>query len=138
MNRTIISSTLLLVLAAACGPSGGTSTPSPASSTAPVPSVPSAAAATLDVTLADFAITPAELTAIAGTVAFAVENQGPTPHNLTIAGPADEVLAATADLRRMGSETVSADLGPGDYIYFCSLPGHKSLGMMGTLTVTAP
>jgi len=138
MNRTMISSTLLLVLAAACGPSGVTSTPSPASSTAPVPSVPSAAAATLDVTLADFAITPAELTATAGSVSFGVENEGPTPHNLTIRDAADAVVAATADLSRMESETISADLTADEYVFFCSLPGHESLGMAGTLAVTAP
>ncbi len=84
---------------------------------------------------------PAELTATSGTVAFGVENEGPTPHNLTIrdaADAADAVTAATQDLRRMGSETVSTELTAGEYVFFCSLPGHESLGMRGTLTVTAP
>lgn len=71
-------------------------------------------------------------------VSFAVENQGPTPHNVAIRDAAGEVLVTTRDLRRMDSETIAVDLAPGDYVTFCSLPGHESLGTKGTLTVTAP
>ncbi len=34
------------------------------------------------------------------------------------------------------TETFTVDLDPGDYIFFCSLPGHAEAGLVGTLTVT--
>ena len=43
---------------------------------------------------------------------------------------------ATEDLSVDESETISAELEPGTYTTFCSLPGHESLGMSGTLVVT--
>jgi uncharacterized cupredoxin-like copper-binding protein len=30
---------------------------------------------------------------------------------------------------------VSAELVPGEYIFFCSIPGHREGGMAGVLTV---
>jgi uncharacterized cupredoxin-like copper-binding protein len=63
------------------------------------------------------------------------------PHvhgRLAVRTQAGDVVMTTADLSRGESETISADLPPGDYVTFCSLPGHESLGIRGTLTVTAP
>ena len=34
-----------------------------------------------------------------------------------------------------GVSTVSADLKPGKYTYFCTVPGHRAAGMVGTITV---
>jgi len=39
------------------------------------------------------------------------------------------------DLSTGESETISAELEPGEYTIFCSLAGHESLGMRGSLTV---
>ena len=61
---------------------------------------------------------------------------GPTPHNLTVRDEAGEVVMATADLSVDGTESITAELEPGEYTTFCSLEGHESLGMVGTLTVT--
>lgn len=96
------------------------------------------AADALAVSVADFMIDPSDLEAAGPTVTIEVTNDGPTPHNLTIRNDADEVVAATADLSAGESETLSAELEPGTYTIFCSLAGHESLGMSGTLTVTVP
>ena len=122
-----------LALLAACS--------SPAGPTAPAGSAPASeatAAEALSVTVADFMIDPPELEATGPTVTVDVTNDGPTPHNFTVRDESGEVVMATADLSRGESETVSAELEPGDYTTFCSLAGHESLGMVGTLTVTAP
>ena len=33
------------------------------------------------------------------------------------------------------SAAATAELDPGEYIYYCSIPGHRESGMEGTLTV---
>ena len=94
------------------------------------------AGSAITVTELDFEITPAQLSAEAGTVALQVTNEGPTPHNVTIRDADGEILMATRNLRRGESEEISGALQPGEYTTYCSLPGHESLGMAGTLTVT--
>ena len=86
----------------------------------------------------DMTIDPGDVTAPAGEIALAVTNEGPTPHNVRIRNADGDVLFGTRDLRRDESETATGTLEPGDYTMFCSLPGHESLGVVGTLTVTAP
>jgi plastocyanin len=88
--------------------------------------------------LADFMLDPSDLTVSGPTVAIEVSNAGPTPHNLTIRDAAGDLLAATMDLSRGETETLTVDLAPGTYTIFCALPGHESLGMRGVLTVEAP
>jgi plastocyanin len=95
-----------------------------------------ASADAIPVSVADFMIGPSDLEASGPSVSFEVTNDGPTPHNLTIRDDADEVVMATQDLSVGESETISADLEPGTYTMFCSLAGHESLGMSGTLTVS--
>jgi uncharacterized cupredoxin-like copper-binding protein len=111
---------------------------SPMASAAPASSVPMAsAAAAIPVTLADFTVTPTDLVVAGTTVSFEVVNDGPTPHNLTIRDEAGTVLGATADLSQGEQATLTLTLpAAGTYITYCSLPGHESLGLKGTLTVT--
>lgn len=104
------------------------------SSQAAASEVPSADA--LAVSVADFMIDPSALEVAGSTVTIDATNDGPTPHNLTVRDEAGEVVMATADLSVDGTETITAELEPGEYTTFCSLAGHESLGMVGTLTVT--
>ena len=113
----------------------------PAESDAPESSAPSADAPSsqaLSVSVADFMIDPSDLEVAGPTVTIDVTNDGPTPHNLSIRDSEGEVLFATADLSVGDMETITEELDPGEYTIFCSLGGHESLGMSGTLTVTAP
>ncbi len=47
-----------------------------------------------------------------------------------------ELLATTPDLARNETDTLDAMLEPGDYILFCTLPGHESLRVIGSPTIT--
>ena len=134
MRTRIFLPALLIGLVACSAPAGGDSQSegTGAATEAPV------AAEALTVTLMDFVIDPSALEVTGPTVSIEVTSDGPTPHNLTVRDASDEVLLGTTDLSTGESETIPADLEPGEYTIFCSLPGHESLGMRGTLTVTAP
>ncbi|MDQ3688938.1 MAG: cupredoxin domain-containing protein [Chloroflexota bacterium] len=107
---------------------------SPPVSDAPASEAPAAEA--LAVSVADFMLDPSELEVTGSTVTIDVTNDGPTPHNLTVRDEAGEVVMATEDLSVGAMETITAELEPGEYTTFCSLAGHESLGMVGTLTVS--
>ena len=46
------------------------------------------------------------------------------------------MLGTTADLKEGEAETLTVEIPAGSYILFCTLPGHESLGIKGTLTVS--
>jgi plastocyanin len=74
------------------------------------------------------------LTANAGEVSIAFTNMSPLEHNMTIESSSGKILGATPTFKG-GSKTLSLDLKPGTYKFFCSVPGHRMAGMEGTLTV---
>ena len=69
-----------------------------------------------------------------GTYTFDVSNDGKVPHNLTVQGPAG--TSATPNLAAGASGTLKVDLKAGTYDFFCSVPGHKQLGMDDKVTVS--
>ena len=75
------------------------------------------------------------LTANVGdTVRITVINGDPVLHNMVI----DEFGVETGDLvaqDQQGAVEFVPD-HPGDFMYYCSQPGHRQVGMFGTLTVT--
>jgi plastocyanin len=76
-----------------------------------------------------------ELSAKAGTVTITMTNMSPLEHNVTIE-QSGKVLGATPTFKG-GSKTLTLDLKPGKYTFFCSVPGHRQAGMEGTLTVSS-
>jgi uncharacterized cupredoxin-like copper-binding protein len=82
----------------------------------------------------DFKIRLPETTLKAGKYSFDVQNEGKVPHNLVIQGTG--VDEATSDLAPGSSESLTVELKPGTYDFFCSIPGHKQLGMDQKVTVT--
>jgi cytochrome c oxidase subunit 2 len=76
-----------------------------------------------------------ELSAKPGTVTIRMENPSALPHNVAIKGNGVDVkgeVVATG-----GTSTVSEELEPGTYTFYCSVPGHEAGGMTGTLTVSS-
>ena len=74
------------------------------------------------------------LTAKAGKVSITFTNTAPLSHNLTVASSSGAQLGATETFQG-GSKTLSLNLTPGVYKFFCTVPGHRAAGMEGTLTV---
>jgi plastocyanin len=74
------------------------------------------------------------LTAKAGKVSVDFTNMSSLPHNVTIESSSGEKVGATPTFSG-GSKSLSVDLKPGTYKFFCSVPGHRQAGMEGTLTV---
>jgi plastocyanin len=74
------------------------------------------------------------LTAKAGKVSIDFTNMAPESHNVTVESASGEKVGATPTFQG-GSKTLSVNLKPGTYKFFCSVPGHRMAGMEGTLTV---
>src|SRR5581483_10794399 len=69
----------------------------------------------------------------AGKYTFVVTNKGPASHNLTITGPG--VSNAATPTFGPGTKDLTVTLKAGKYDFFCSVPGHKALGMNADVTV---
>lgn len=137
---------LLAALAlVACG--GGSDTTSDESATAPETTKEAegekeaeggtAGAATLDFEAdpsGTLAYTTDEATGKAGKVTVNFTNQSAVPHDVAIEDEAGETIAETETLAE-GTDSTTANLKPGTYKFFCTVPGHRQAGMEGTLTV---
>lgn len=73
------------------------------------------------------------LQAPAGPVTIVMTNPSALPHNVVLEGNGVEEEGVTVGAR--GVSTVSAELRPGEYSFYCSVLGHHEGGMEGTLTV---
>ena len=75
------------------------------------------------------------LSAKAGTVRIAFTNKSPLSHNLTIQKGTNGALLGATPTFQGATKVLSLKLAPGTYTFFCSVPGHRMAGMVGTLTV---
>jgi len=69
----------------------------------------------------------------AGEVTIGLDNPATVEHDVAIERDGEEI--AKSDLVSEGTTEVSAELEPGEYVFYCSVPGHREGGMEGTLTV---
>jgi uncharacterized cupredoxin-like copper-binding protein len=85
----------------------------------------------VQVEFVDLAFEPSELSIPADTdVPFTFVNGGALPHNFTI----DEPAISSGDVNPDASAEAVVNVPAGDYEYYCSIPGHREAGMVGTLT----
>jgi plastocyanin len=73
------------------------------------------------------------LEARAGHVTIVMDNPSSLEHNISIAGRGVHEEGETVG--EGARSTVRAELRPGKYDFYCSVPGHRQGGMEGTLTV---
>ena len=80
---------------------------------------------------------PDGLEASAGDITIEYDNPSAVPHNVAVEleeellGESDTITAAVATLEL-------TEVAPGEYVYFCTIPGHREGGMEGDLTVSGP
>lgn len=94
---------------------------------------PQPAAPPVEIVMKEMLYAPAEATIPANTdVACTFTNAGVLPHDAVVpdTGIYTGILAAGA------SATVTINLPPGTYAFYCTQSGHRFSGMVGTLTVT--
>jgi plastocyanin len=131
-----------LLAASGCGSSSKTSSTTPAApATSTTPSSSAAAGGGAGHALSLSADTEGQLkyrtttlTTKAGKVSITFTNMAPLSHNLTVASSSGAQLGATETFQG-GSKTLSLNLTPGVYKFYCTVPGHRAAGMEGTLTV---
>jgi plastocyanin len=112
--------------------------PQPAGGGKQQPPQPPAAAATLDVTSpADGSLVfdPDGLEAKAGSLTIAYSNPSPVPHSLAVENADGNLLGETQIFSGGEQEVTVNDLTAGEYVFFCTVPGHREAGMEGDLTV---
>jgi len=81
----------------------------------------------------NLAYTAANAEAPAGPLTLRSENPTPIPHNIAVDGNGiDERGPVVQD---GGVSELQVELDPGEYAFYCSVPGHREGGMEGTLTV---
>lgn len=151
-----------MLVAVACSSSGGASSSSPTAPASPAATVsasPTAIVGTnVSVTLQQWSVNPSTTTIPAGPVTFAVTNQGTKKHEFVVLktdtpaadipivsfeGEKDRInedtagtnVGETGDLAPGSSKTLTIDLQPGHYVFFCNLPGHYRKGMRIDVTV---
>jgi plastocyanin len=82
----------------------------------------------------DLAYTTTEASAEAGKVTIDFNNPQSLTHDVAIEDAGGKTVAQT-DLIGNEETSTTANLEPGNYTFYCSVPGHREAGMEGTLTV---
>jgi plastocyanin len=122
-------------------PAATTSSTPATPATTPSTTAPAAGGATSAQTLSlaansegQLAYEPSSLTAKAGKVSIDFTNMSPLGHNVTVASASGTVVGALPTFQG-ASKTLTLDLKPGTYKFYCTVPGHRQAGMEGTLVV---
>jgi len=74
-----------------------------------------------------------QATAEAGALTINSKNDADVPHDIALEGGGVNEKGET--VQNGGTSTIQVDLEPGEYTYYCTLPGHRAGGMEGKLTV---
>jgi plastocyanin len=85
-------------------------------------------------TATEYKFDPADVTAdAAGKVTFTVTNDGQETHALEVEG--NGIEEETDSIAAGESGTLTVELEPGEYEFYCPIDGHREEGMVGKLVV---
>jgi plastocyanin len=82
----------------------------------------------------DLAYDSTSLTSKPGKVTIDFTNPSALEHDVAIEGDSGEEITGS-ELIAESKTSVSTELAPGTYTFYCTVPGHREAGMEGTLTV---
>lgn len=115
LMRLLIATALTGVLVAACGGGAGSQPP---------------ASAGFSLSATEFEFDPATLQVPAGgEVKITLVNGGTIEHDITVDALSVKIYATPGQ-----SVSGTATFAAGTYEFYCSIPGHKQAGMIGTIT----
>jgi len=145
-----LAAAIALAVAAGCGSSsGGTSSPSVPSAGGVSSALSSAASSVtsavssgagghvveIDVAASGLSFVKSTASASAGPVVIRSKNPQSLGHDIAIRGNGVDEKGDIVSGGGVSMITI-ADLKPGTYTFYCSVPGHEAAGMKGTLTVS--
>ena len=81
------------------------------------------------------AYTTDTLSAKAGNVTIAFDNPASITHDVAVNDSAGDEVGKSDLIAQDSTTLVLENLRPGNYTFYCTVPGHKEAGMEGTLTV---
>ena len=149
MKALVAVAALALSLTAVAGCGGGsssnnssstatTSTSNTSTSTTPATTTPASKGAASTITVdadpsGQLKFTKSTLRAKTGQVTIKMDNPSPVQHSIGVKGNGVQQTGSTVG--KGGVSTVTANLKPGKYEFYCPVDGHESAGMKGTLNV---
>jgi uncharacterized cupredoxin-like copper-binding protein len=80
------------------------------------------------------AYTTKSVTAKPGKLTIELHNPQALPHDVAIEDSSGKTIGKTEVITE-STDTAVVNLKPGNYKFYCSVPGHRQAGMEGTLTV---
>jgi len=90
----------------------------------------------LEVSSVDFSFELAEDTLAPGTYEITLTNEGDSTHDLVVERDGEDV-AASEQIGPGESSTFEVTLEEGDYVFYCSVGNHRSMGMEVPVEVTS-
>jgi uncharacterized cupredoxin-like copper-binding protein len=93
------------------------------------------AGGTVDLSATDFKFTPSDPSVKSGEVTFKMTNDGQTTHSLEIEDVNGQDVELEGDVSPGQSGTLTANLKPGTYEFYCPVDSHKEMGMEGEITI---
>lgn len=90
---------------------------------------------TVDLTAVDYKFNPSDTTVKSGNVSFNLKNDGQTAHSLEIEDVNGQDKELEGDVSPGQSGTLTVNLPPGKYEFYCPVDGHRQMGMEGEITV---
>ena len=111
-----------------------TSSPSSSSASSSAPASGSSEAESITAEESDFSISLDEDTLAAGSYTVQVVNDGNATHDLVVEQGGNDI-AKSDSIGPGDTATLTVDLQPGQYVFYCSIGNHRSMGMEKTVTV---
>jgi plastocyanin len=71
-----------------------------------------------------------------GNITITYDNPSPVPHSIAVATSNGNVLGEVQPFTNGKQSVQLSDVKPGQYVFYCTVPGHREAGMQGDLTVT--